>query len=510
MKLGFIGVLATVVALALQPASQAVTRGQSVYSENWETSGPNYTHIYRAMSPNGTYAVKAEVTSTMSPQTSMYNIGATSTQLNLMKGTRVQFSASVRADAVAQPVDPNNGVKVMLQVTTPAGSKYSQPANVYGTFDFKTIGAVMTVPTDATAVTFWIGLEKAMGVAWFDDLKIDISRPLRTRPGTQPTGPIYTGHTVPKLRGCMVSDNIGNDPNNAVVLGTNWKANVARFQLTGYVPGPGAAGDFNAYRVWLDAELAKLDTFLPQAHANHMYVVIDLHVPPGASVNGSMRLFQGQEYQDALVNTWQYISNRYKNETTVWGYDIVNEPVEGFMPLSLMGWNELATRVGQAIRVIDTTHAIIVEPEFGADSSGFDYLTPLSGVAGVVYSPHVYNPQSYTHQGVNGAAEPVSAPTQATLQAAILPARNFQLDYNVNMYVGEFSAARWAPGAATYLDNAITLFDTYGWDWSYHAFREWNGWDLEYPSSHLTDPHPTTTDRQQVVKSRFSNNQIPF
>ena len=40
----------------------------------------------------------------------------------------------------------------------------------------------------------------------------------------------------------------------------------------------------------------------------------------------------------------------------------------------------------------------------------------------------------------------------------------------------------WAPGAENYLRDAISLFEEYGWDWSYHAFREWAGWSVEHES----------------------------
>jgi len=42
------------------------------------------------------------------------------------------------------------------------------------------------------------------------------------------------------------------------------------------------------------------------------------------------------------------------------------------------------------------------------------------------------------------------------------------------MYIGEFSAIRWAPdgSAYRYLKDLIDVFEAHGWDWSYHAFRE--------------------------------------
>ena len=57
------------------------------------------------------------------------------------------------------------------------------------------------------------------------------------------------------------------------------------------------------------------------------------------------------------------LHKRYKNESIVWGYDLVNEPVEGIVPKDLIDWCELAIATIQRIRTIDTEHAIIIEGE---------------------------------------------------------------------------------------------------------------------------------------------------
>ena len=58
--------------------------------------------------------------------------------------------------------------------------------------------------------------------------------------------------------------------------------------------------------------------------------------------------------------------------------------------------------------------------------------------------------------------------------------RSFQKKYGAKIYVGEFSAVCWAPDAEKYLRDVISVFEEYGWDWSYHAFREWPGWSVEH------------------------------
>jgi hypothetical protein len=63
----------------------------------------------------------------------------------------------------------------------------------------------------------------------------------------------------------------------------------------------------------------------------------------------------------------------------------------------------------------------------------------------------------------------------------------------VHIYIGEFSAIRWAPegSAARYLSDLIEIFEAHGWDWSYHAFREWSGWTVEHRDDR-NDTQPAT------------------
>ena len=52
-------------------------------------------------------------------------------------------------------------------------------------------------------------------------------------------------------------------------------------------------------------------------------------------------------------------------------------------------------------------------------------------------------------------------------------------NYGAKIYAGEFSACMYAPGAGQYLRDCISIFEEYGWDWSYHSFREALWWNVE-------------------------------
>ena len=69
------------------------------------------------------------------------------------------------------------------------------------------------------------------------------------------------------------------------------------------------------------------------------------------------------------------------------------------------------------------------------------------------------------------------------MRGALRPVREFQLRHGARIYCGEFSAVAWASGAEEYLRDCIDLFEEYGWDWTYHAFREWPGWSVEHEGS---------------------------
>ncbi|HWH70495.1 MAG TPA: hypothetical protein VNT26_14000, partial [Candidatus Sulfotelmatobacter sp.] len=98
------------------------------------------------------------------------------------------------------------------------------------------------------------------------------------------------------------------------------------------------------------------------------------------------------------------------------------------------------------------------------------------------------------------------------LERALQPVIDFQQRYNVHIYIGEFSAIRWAPehSAGRYLSDLIEIFEAQGWDWSYHAFREWNGWSVEHGADPQDNqPAPAPTDRQQLLLKWFGRNQKP-
>jgi len=424
----------------------------------------------------------------------------------------ITLSAVVKAENVGEPPNPWNGIKVMLVLETEEGKQYPQLDLATGTFDWTPAMRPIRVPRGVVSAQLSVGLERATGAAWFDNLEIRLGRP---HAGGQRAPIRFKGHNQPRLRGVMNGPRF--DDADLRELALEWQANQVRWQLN-WTPMKKAeawAQDLDAYDRWLDEALLECDKALDACEKYGLNVLVDLHTPPGGRAEGGVcRMFRDEQYQDKLLGVWRRIAARYAGRDVVYAYDLLNEPVEGCVAQGPCTWRELATRATQAIRAIDPGKPVVFEPGPWGGPEGFDGTLPLD-VGRVIYSFHMYKPHAFTHQGVHGTPVGLAYPgvingvrwDRERLRDTMRPAIDFQREFNVHIYVGEFSAIRWAPdnSAYRYLRDVIDLFEEYGWDWSYHAFREWDGWSVEHgpdPDNH----EPTSTDRQRLLRHWFSKN----
>lgn len=438
-----------------------------------------------------------------------------------VRGCSVRGSVRIRAEDVSARPNPWNGIKCMLVIESAAGKQYPQASVETGSFDWRPAQFTARIPGDATNVVLVLGLEQVSGKVWFDDLKLTVSRAPRPAPSLV-AGPRYKGHNLPRLRGTMISPSI--TPQALEVLGRDWNANLIRWQLirTGTQARSNTPAD---YDVWLEGELRKLDSALPHCEKQGIYVVLDLHSPPGGKptsggyAGSDGGLFTDPKCQERFVDLWRKLALRYRHAKPIWGYDLANEPVEDDVADGCADWQELAERAARAIRSVDPLRTIIVEPANWGGPDGLADLVPIP-VSNVVYSVHMYVPHAFTHQNVHGKTPAYTYPGEvqgkfwdkAELERALQPAVDFQKRFNVHIYIGEFSAIRWAPeqSAGRYLRDLIDIFEANGWDWTYHAFREWHGWSVE----HGGDQGDTTraaepTDREKLLRKWFAGNRKP-
>ncbi len=443
--------------------------------------------------------------------------------LDRIRGKKLTLSADVRAVNVAKPPRPWNGVKVMVHSVSPSGPRWDAPSELHGSFDTKRVSAIASVPTDVTEAWIVLGLEEAGGTVWFDNVRAKVTAIARSRPTTRPMfsqEQLDRRTDISRFRGVMYGPH-GKEEDLRKLK--EWNVNFIRWQLFWVTPDGKFDGwrDMAAYDKWLDEALTELERWLPLCDELGIKVLVDLHTPPGGNIllpDMHWPLFAEKHYQDRFLQVWDEISTRLKKYEAVWGYDLANEPGEGDIPDGLMNWRQLAEAAAKRVRAIDEKRAIVVPPGQGGGWDNLDYFEPLP-VDGVIYTVHMYVPHEFTHQGVMpGVPVGLNYPghfrnqdwNKAALKKVLQPVRDYQLDYNVPILLGEFSAIRWAPddSARQYLSDCIDIFEEFGWDWSYHAFREWHGWSVEHDGDRgTTEPAKTQTSREKLLRGWFGKNR---
>ena len=437
-----------------------------------------------------------------------------------LRGCRLQFECVAKAEDVSKPAAAYLGVKFMLHYRSEeAGPLWFNENDVHGSFESRKLGFSVLIEPDAVDGELSLGLQGSTGTVWFSSVKVAVTQVPLTRP-VAPTNPppAFSGHAEPRLRGVMSPN--GFHEEDLRVLGSEWKANVIRWQLTRDWGSAGTDRDLAEYDRWLAGRLGELDLALESCKRYGIKVVVDMHSPPGGRyANHDLAIFNEAQYQDHWVAVWEQIARRYKGHPEVWGYDLINEPVQtAASPAGVADYHGAQVRAAKAIRNIDVDMPIFIEAAEWDSAAGYKTLAPVVGIANLIYQVHMYAPGEFTHQGVQGKWSPSEYPgtiggkvwDKRQLRKALQPVRDFQLAYNVHVYAGEFSAVRWAPGADNYLRDCIDLFEEFGWDWTYHAYREWDGWSVEHgndPQDHQVTREPGS--RKTLLLNWFKQNVQP-
>ena len=423
----------------------------------------------------------------------------------------LEFSMQVKTVDVSRPPQNWNGVKAMLTFTDVMSgrARYPQLRVPIGTGEGMYTKVVPLYGKTAKA-SLRLGLEAVSGTAEFDLASLKLVRTVGKvfkNPRYRVAYPARVQH-LPQLRGAMVSPNVKVSDLEALrALG----ATLFRYQIRAYGSyyNKGETEDETLadFDDALEKRLKIIETLvLPTACRLGMKFVVDLHMFP------ENYLWKSRRTQDAYVEAWRKIARRLKgNEEVIYGYDIINEPMgPGF---SEQINHELHSRCAFAIREIDPETSLIYSCGGGCptDYAAVDPL-PLDNV---IYTVHIYQPLTYTHQHVGkGKPEyayrqfdrPLPQDLDAYLRDVLAEVRGFQKRHNCRVFVGEFSAVLYAPGAECYLETLTDILYEYGWDWTYHAFRESTYWSFEHVAALPTDEHKLSTDnpRYRVMTKAFA------
>ena len=234
------------------------------------------------------------------------------------------------------------------------------------------------------------------------------------------------------------------------------------------------------------AELARIDAVVGYARNRGMKVLLDMHNYNKYSISGtSYQVGSVEVPYSTLQDVWSRLAEHYKNNTGIYGYDIMNEPGG-----TLENWNAAAQATVHAIRLSDTSHYVFIEGVnwSGAQSwlgSNFD-LKVVDPVDRVIYSAHSYWDKGYQNWSTNWKFDGTYA---SYTQEGGYPEMGADLisdfigwlkERGYHGHIGEFGVpkndARWN----VVLDKALGAMQSAGLSGTYWAGGPWWG---TYPIS---------------------------
>lgn len=425
-------------------------------------------------------------------------------------GKKVFFEAEIAYRNVSEPVgEPWNGVKFMVPFTDeknkwtwPQWGGFSPAVPRWGTHPRKYTFWSYTFPKKVRSCSLVLGLESSSGEVEFRNVRFS------TKPGAvsvleQKDIPKakYDAGLPPRGRGVM-SPMVPELMNEAAFRKlAEWNVNLLRWQLN-MALDKRHPNTPEGYAKWVESQYPFLDQLFELGQKYGVWIIIDLHLYQQVGLNSA-------EGRQVLTDIWRGLARHCRNKPMLWGYDLLNEPDVSLAPAELESLAEFEGKLIRAIREIDPDTQIIVTASGGG--LGLEFL-PVFPEKNIVYTIHSYWPSQFTHQLDRN--KPFAAwPSAArgwninALRNEFRRIREFQQKTGARILVGEFSAIRWAPGADRYLADSIRIFEEYGWDWCYHAFREWNGWSVEHSDSAGENKVVPETARKRALLEGLKRNR---
>lgn len=413
-----------------------------------------------------------------------------------IRGKTIIIRAKIKASDVSKKKQPHHGIKLMVHYRSPSGQKYPQAAIPDGTFDWKEVSFFTAIPDSCVAAAVTIGLELGSGTVWFDDILITVGseNDLRPFPERAPSLPLEEMKPWGTFRGANINRELTQKDilDFAATGGNLLRINFAFSPLM--KKKPPYELDESSFAV-----LARLIGYCRDAG---IYALIDPHTYPGTRDNFTMHpddeFWKDYSWHEHLILLWKEIALRYRDNKTVVGYDLMNEPhlPNGGKKDTPADYNLLVKKIIRAIRMIDSNHTIIIAtPVIDMESGmqltrlqGIDYMDPPID-SQVAYKPHMYEPGMFTHFGIYFKDRPfASYPgwidgkewSSKTIADVFAPTARFAKKYNVAILIGEFSVVRWAgESGERYIADVIDYIENQSWSWCYHAWRASDAWDPE-------------------------------
>jgi aryl-phospho-beta-D-glucosidase BglC (GH1 family) len=229
------------------------------------------------------------------------------------------------------------------------------------------------------------------------------------------------------------------------------------------------------YKVGADARaVSYLDQAIGWAEKHKVYLILDLHAAYGAqnpdwhsdSLDGKTELWTKKSNRQKTYALWEQLADRYKDETIIAGYDVLNEPV--LQDTGLL--NEFYRESIKAIRRSDKNHILFIEGKHWAQQ--VDVLDDFAD-DNWAYSIHFYEPMEFTFNLIPFMHYPWVGCNKDTLRRRMEGYFRFAQKKQRPVHVGEFGV-NYRQGVYNehlYLQDELKCFNDFGFHWNYWTYK---------------------------------------
>jgi endoglucanase len=235
-----------------------------------------------------------------------------------------------------------------------------------------------------------------------------------------------------------------------------------------------------------------LDRLVEWCREDGLRVILDLHAAPGGQTGvnhddgpGFPLTFYVPQYRRLTVALWRELAAHYRDEPTVLGYDLLNEPISPYSDENYLNprLEPLYREIVAAIRGVDSNHIVLLA---GAQWSTSFAVFGRPFDANVVYTYHKF----------------WAAPTRDSLQNYL----NFSKRWNVPLLIGETGEL-----TDSWNERFRRLHEKFGIGWVFWPYKNMDsnatvvsiqkpaGWDLIASAG--------STDRAEVDPSSWPSRE---
>ncbi|MET1065856.1 MAG: cellulase family glycosylhydrolase [Arthrobacter sp.] len=237
-----------------------------------------------------------------------------------------------------------------------------------------------------------------------------------------------------------------------------------------------------AYNLEGKRPLDVMDTVIARAKANGLQIILDRHRP--SSADQSPLWYTSAVPETKWISDWKMLADRYKNDPTVIGADLHNEPYGAATwgrGTAATDWQAAATRGGNAVLESNPKLLIIVEGiETQGDGTSTWWGGGLSDVGAkpvvlntpnrVVYSPHDYPASLYPQKWFSDATYPNNLPAVWDKNWGYIQKQGI-----APVLLGEFGSALATESDRQWMTSIVSYLATNGMSYAYWSFNPNSG-----------------------------------